>query len=430
MPKRKSHGHTFTWDAAEMKLLKDTSLAAPTVAAKLGISVETVRRKRQRLGITHQPILKKEPPIQQDKLEMGNKFWRLRYAELEIKYKKLLKTAATSEQLVDLAKSLAPTSYSPAPPIPHARKSSSKDKPQSAVVFLSDTHVGQVIDPSQTLGFGHYNTSIFLARLKFYEESIISILRDHTTTTVPELVLCFGGDMIHGALDHSAEASQHNTLFSQFFGAGHAFAQFIRNLHQYIPNIRVQTVVGNHPRWGTQKKMPTENRFSNLDQFLYAYTRALTKDLAGVKWQLDAQPFSLFKVQEFIFHLSHGDHLRGGDRALGIPNHAVGRMVSTNSQMFGKVGELSPNYFLVGHLHRSIALPHARGSVIVNGGFPGIDGFGLSAGFSPVDPSQTFFMVHPKYGITARYEIQLRFAKPAGPGEPAHYDIPADFALI
>lgn len=356
------------------------------------------------------PSPKAEPTTyEQDKSFADDSHWKRQYASLEAKYERAVKAASVSDQLVDLAKDLAPIKYSPLPPV--TRRAKSTGQSQSAVLLLSDTHVGQVVEPNQTLGFGRYDFDMFLARLKRLEDSVTSIVQDHTTTGLSELVLCLGGDMLHGALNHGAEAAQHNTLFNQFYGAGHAIAQFIRNLAPLVPKIRIFTVVGNHPRWINQHKMPTDNRYSNLDQFLYAYTQALLGVVTTVEWTLSQQPFALFEIQNHIFHLSHGDHLRGGDRALGIPNHSVARMVSSTTQLYGKFEQPAPHYYLTGHLHRSIVLPHARGSVIVNGGFAGIDGYSLSNGFSPVDPSQTFFLVHSKFGKAATYEIALKFAE-------------------
>lgn len=415
---------TESWSDEEIATARSTRTDAE-VALLVGRSEAAVRGKRQRLGLTE----KKEPiadtTLDDDKSRNRGDYWQRQYRILQGKYEQSLRQSTAVEQLVAMATDLAPVSYK-ARPYVKERSGEPAGQPQSAVLMLSDTHVGQVIEPEQTLGFGRYNFDIFLARLKFLEEAVSSILRDHTTTDVPELVVCLGGDMLDGALDHGAEAGQHNTLFTQFYGAGHALAQFIRNLATVVPSIRIQTTVGNHPRWQNQKRMPTKNRYSNLDQFLYAYTQALLTDIKEIKWNLDMQPFSLFDVQGFLFHLSHGDQLRGGDRALGIPNHSVGRMVSANAQMFGKVGQPSPHYFLVGHLHRDIVLPHARGSVIVNGGFPGMDGFGLANGFSPVDPSQVFFFVHPKYGKTATYNIQLKFAEVTA---DRPYDIPSSFPV-
>jgi hypothetical protein len=362
-----------------------------------------------------------------DQERAGNDYWKRQYQEQRAKYEKALKENSAVEQLVRLAVDLAPTSYKLNDSVRELlhRHGGHQGSPQSALLLLSDTHVGQKIPADQTLGYGGYDFATFLARLKYCERAVGSITNDHTTTKLDELVVCLGGDMIHGALNHGAEASQHSTLFEQFYGAAHAIAQFLRNLAHQLPKIRVYCTVGNHPRWSHQHKMPTDNRYSNLDQFLYAYIEALTRDIPTINWNLNKQPFALFDVQGFKFHLSHGDHLKGGDKALGIPNHAVGRMVSSTSQLFGKSQEASPHYFLVGHLHRSIVLPHARGSFIVNGGFPGLDGYGLAGGFSPVDPTQTFFLVHPKFGKTATYDIQLKHAIVDQDIFP--YDLPKNF---
>lgn len=347
--------------------------------------------------------------FEQDKERKAGDFWKREYQVLEKKYEKAIAQVTVAEQLIELAREVAPVSYSPLPEsVPNKP---GEDKSQSAVLILSDTHVGQEISPDQTLGFGGYNVDMFLARLKTVESSITSIVTRHTTTKVDELVVCFGGDLIHGALNHGAEAAQKITLFEQSYFAGHAFAQFLRNLAPLFPKVRAVGTVGNHPRFANQKRMPTENRFSNLDMFTLAYAEALSAGIPNLTWKLDRQPTALFDVQGFKFELLHGDTLRGGDRALGIPNHAVGRHVSGRAQLFGKHGQRSPDYYLCGHLHRDIVIPHAKGKFIVNGGFPGIDGYALAENFSPVDPTQTFFLMHPKYGQTASYSISLKFAQ-------------------
>lgn len=418
-----------TWTKSEIERLHNLreceGLTFNAIGSTLGRTAESCRLRYNRGGpaACEAHDFKKDPlaqgyttelppkTVEQDRERSGNTFWQREYKSLEAKYEKVLKEQVAVDQLVALASELAPRSYNPAPAIhrPNA-KGGGGGKPQSAVLLLSDSHVGQVVEPDQTLGFGRYDFPTFLSRLKYLEESVASILQDHTTTKIEELVVCLGGDMIEGALNHGAEAGQRNTLFTQFYNAGHALAQFLRNIAPLAPKTRIYCAVGNHPRWANQHKMPTTNRFSNLDSFLYAYIQALTTSITSIEWNLDSQPFALFDVQGFKFHLSHGDHLRGGDKALGIPNHSVGRMISSTTQLFGKTGAPAPHYYLVGHLHRSIVLPHARGSVVINGGFAGLDGYGLASGFSPVDPSQVFFLVHPKYGKTATYDIWLRNA--------------------
>lgn len=404
------------WTTEQLALASNPKLSNKQVADLTGRSEASVRGKRQRLQF--KPVVA-ETTVADDIKSLESNYWRDQYKSLKAKYDEVLRAETSTGRLVELATTLAPVSYDPAPPLPIHREKSGKQ--QSAVLMLTDTHVGAHVEPEQTLGFGGYNFDIFLQRLKFLERGVESILVDHVSTEVPELVVCLGGDMLHGNLNHAAEADQIATLFQQYYGAGHALAQFLRNVARLVPVLRIYTAVGNHTRWGTQRKMPTSNRYSNLDQFLYAYVQALTADLTNVKWTLDHQPFAIFDVQGFRFHLSHGDHLRGGDKALGIPNHSVGRMVSSTTQLFAKHEQAPPHYYLVGHLHRTITLPHARGSVIINGGFPGLDGFGLASGFTPADPTQTLFFVHPTYGKTATFDIQLKFAPKT---EDRPYNIP------
>jgi len=367
----------------------------------------------------------KPTTYEQDQENSSSNLWQRKFKELEGKYVKAVNENSVVSQLVSEIKSQAPLSYGPLPPVKRVR-SSEEGAPQSAVLLFSDTHVGKVVSPQQTLGFGEYNFDMFLARLKFLEESTISILKTHTSVQLDELVVAVLGDMLDGALAHGAEAAQRNTLFSQYYLAGHAIAQCFRALAAHVPKIRVRTVVGNHTRWQNQKRMPTENRFSNLDMFLYALVEALTKDIKNIEWDLNAQPFSIFEVQGFTFHAAHGDHLRGGDKALGIPNHAIGREISTKTQLFNKHGRQAPHYYVCGHLHRDIQLPHALGDVTINGGFPGLDNYSLSENFNPVDATQTLFLVHPRFGKTAQYKVHLKFAE-VGPERP--YALPKAFPI-
>lgn len=370
------------------------------------------------------PVTRPEPTYEEDMEAAESGHWKQRFAILQGKYRKALAENSVVNQLVQEIRSVAPTSYDPAPAVV-SNRSEDHGTPQSAFLMLSDTHVGKVIDPNQTLGFGGYNFGLYLKRLKYLEESVISIKENHTTTHIEELVVAILGDMLDGALNHGVEAGQRSPLFNQYYGAAHATAQFLRNLSAHFPVIRIKTVVGNHTRWQTQRKMPTENRFSNLDMFYYALVQALVSDIKNIDFRLDAQPFSVFKVQGFVFHAAHGDHLRGGDQGLGIPSRAVAREISAKTQLYMKHGQQAPHYYVTGHLHREIILPHTLGDYTVNGGFPGVDNYGLSENFSAVDPSQRFFFVHPKYGKTAEYGLSLKHAdcmdKPT-------YTIPEGFA--
>ncbi len=424
------------WTESDIAVLREP-IGFKEAAKIIGCGENAVRAKRQKLGIQASgkgPFKQRVPgaqaessdtTYQQDVDFSAADLWRQRFTSLNSKYQRALRENSIVQQLVAEINDVAPRSYSALPAIaqPGVRTNGSN---QSAVLLFSDSHVGQVVTPEQTLGFGGYNFDIFLARLKYLEESALSIIENHMTMQIDELVVLMLGDMLHGNLNHAVEAGQHLTLFQQYYAAGHAIAQFFRNLAPHFPKVRIKTCVGNHTRWGTQKKMPTDNRYSNLDMFLYALVQALTKDITNIEWALDMQPFCIFEVKGFKCKAFHGDHLRGGDKALGIPNHAIGREVSTTSQLFNKHGQQAPSYYFGGHLHRGIQLPHAQGEVIINGGFPGLDGYALNENFNPVDPMQRLLFMHPKYGRTAEYPLSLKFAEVMN---IRPYELPTDFNL-
>lgn len=416
---------TKMWNNKELAIALEWALSDAQVAAATGRSHTSVQRKRERLRADKRVVIASSAPfagyggldpappmkqatttMEEDASESDNDYWERNYKALKKKYKTVLEEKCLIDRLTEDIKVLAPVSYDPRPPAIPDRNV--EHEPQSACLMLSDSHVGQKVDSDQTLGFGGYDMSVFLARLAKLQHAVVSIVTEHITTRVPELVIWWGGDMLHGNLGHAAEADHVVTLFDQYYEGAHAFAKFIRDVAHVFPLVRCYAVVGNHTRWGTQHKMPTTNRFSNLDMFLYTLAEALTKDIKNVLWYLDAQPMCRFEIQKHSFLGLHGDTLRGGDKALGIPAHAVGRMLNCITQLTQKGGEFSPNYYLVGHLHRSMTLPHGRGAVMVNGGFSGLDGYGLSEFFQPVDPVQRFFFVNSKYGVTAHYELALK----------------------
>lgn len=427
--------HTFEWTTQRVDRLRELRRAGWTckqIAEFFKISLVAVERKWARIRCSVTAATSPEPedilggagnlnpaPVE-DKSRIDYWKGRAAAAEKELAQAQSAKTAV--EVLSEQMHELAPKAYAPPPFHNNPEFKKPGGTPQSAVLMFSDTHIGAVVKPEQTLGMGGYNFELFLRRLKRLEKSVFSILEDHTTTPIAEIVIPILGDMLDGALTHSAESGQANTLLAQFYSGGHAIAQFLRNLSVLAP-VRLHGCVGNHTRWQNQHKMPTKNRNSNFDQLLYLYVQALTRDIPRIQWHLDWQPFATFEVQGFPFYALHGDNIRGGDKMLGIPNHSIGRMVGTTTQLFSRAKKDIPAYYLLGHLHRGIELPHANGEVLVNGAFPGIDGFALSEYFNSSRPMQRFFLMHPKFGVAAGYKLRLDL----GDETPHDYQLPEQF---
>jgi predicted MPP superfamily phosphohydrolase len=404
-------------DLAKLTSMVEVNSTSVAIARVLDRTQKSVERKIESLGLKRPPRDLEMPEHVSDA-----EHWRDEFKRICRELTKERKRNKAVNILVEDVKEIAPVSYKTAPQVKWpARK---PGKSQSAVLILSDTHIGQVVTPEQTQGFGEYNFDTFLNRMKRLEDTIHSILSDHTNTKIDEMVVAMLGDMLHGALNHAEEAGQRNVVFNQFYAGAHVIAQFLRNMSTLVPKMRIYTTVGNHTRWGTQHKMPAKNRFSNFDMMLYAMLEALTSDIENIEWNLSEQPFAQFDVQGFKFWASHGEELKGGDKAIGIPVHSMGRRISSTTQMMASQGLAPINYYVFGHHHKSMTVPHANGEMICNGCFAGIDDFAFSAGFTPVAPIQRFFLVHPVVGRAATYDIQLRLAKPGG---AEHYEVPSKF---
>lgn len=252
---------------------------------------------------------------------------------------------------------------------------------------------------------------------------------------VQALCVCFG---VRASLANYGEGGKFQRLNLQLYGdpiplGERATVEYTAPAGERVWCVRTRTenfmcrrggksyFTGN-TRWANQKRMPTVNRFSNLDMFAMAIIEALTASVDNVHWHLTKQPFVEFDVLGYAHHLSHGDHLRGGDKSLGVPAHAFGRELSVTSQLAAKHGKPPVNYYLHGHFHRPMELPHAGGEILVNGGWPGIDEYALTSHFNPADPQQRLYFVHPTYGRTANYYLSLKHAA-RGDGD-ARYTLP------
>ena len=282
-------------------------------------------------------------------------------------------------------------------------------RPESAVLLVSDTHVGQVVSSIQTSGFGSYSPRIFCERLHYVQEKVIEVL-SQSPAGVDELHVLLLGDIVHGGLNHGAEREDNCLIADQFQLAVWTLHQFLCALAFRVPLLRVHTVVGNHGRWPGQHKMPTKNRFSNLDHLVYASLQLSLKvhGLTNISMELNDAPRQIIEIKGSRFLAAHGDHLRGGDRQFGVPIHSMTRDVNATAQRYAAADDRGVDYFLVGDKHRSMSLPLARGEYIVNGSMVGVDEFAMS--FCPGEAMQLLFGVDEKLRKTWSYPVKVAHA--------------------
>jgi predicted phosphodiesterase len=273
-----------------------------------------------------------------------------------------------------------------------------------AVVVISDSHIGQVVDYRETeTATLAYNPAVFVARSHHLEIELAKILQNHS---VKEIVVLFAGDIVHGRLRHSLEDDLTLPIATQVDLALHLFVQFLARLTQMAKRVVVHGVAGNHGRWPGSRKMPTDRRWSQLDTLFFQAAQALCAAiLPTVIFHERFSARRLIDVEDFRILLLHGDQLRGGPYATnGVHKkmqHWLMRCVQT--------GQRPPNLIVLGDKHVSANLPVGLGEALINGSFVGEDVFGQN--FAPSPPSQSAFIVRPGVGKIATHTIRLDSAK-------------------
>ena len=393
---------------------------ARRIAKALGLARETVRDSIRAIGMEKAINTEKVDPL--DSHEASAMRSRLRKLEVRSAWE----DRAVSE-IGDALKASLPGigEIVTAPPYRHPKVKDGRT-PEVALLVISDTHVGKRITRDTTMGMGFYNPEVFLWRLAHLEKQVVHLIRDELRAPISEIYVALLGDLVEGCLEHAQEKADRDLVAEQCLFAGTAFYQFIRNLSAFRPVKVVGAAVGNHGRWPTQKKMPTENRFSNFDWITMGMVEGLAREtLKDVKFVMHRSPFWIDDINGWQFMFGHGDHLRGGDKAMGVPAHSIARQINAMTQRSAARGLRPPDYYIVGDKHRPIQLPTATGRFMVNGAWFEDDGYALTQNFSPARPHQIFFGVHPKIGKSWSYDVALDLA-----GETHHYHVPGYLAHL
>jgi hypothetical protein len=282
---------------------------------------------------------------------------------------------------------------------------SARDKNLSAVLLLSDTHIGKIVRADQTDDLGSYSPLTYLARLDYLIRTVVDDVGASGVLPVRELHVLLLGDLVEGLLEHGTEREEKLLMVEQFSVAAYTLFEALLRLCAAVPRVHVYGVCGNHGRWPSQRRMPTENRHSNFDSLVYSALQAMTTaaNVPNLVFDLRTESRQIIEVGRFRIHAQHGDEIRGGDLPLrGIQSEVYH---STLRRVMNGRGRI--DYWVLGHLHRSATLPLGDGNVVINGSFVGLDSYAMR--FAPTVASQTLFWLEDE-GKTLQRELRLQAA--------------------
>lgn len=284
-----------------------------------------------------------------------------------------------------------------------------KTKPQFpeevANIVLSDWHLGEVVRKEETGGLCEFNMEIAQKRIEKLLESQKEIILIHTRGGIPikKCVVWLLGDIITGETIYKGQKNFIEFgIAEQIVNAKQTLGEFLLNLLTLYSNVKVVAVMGNHGRVGVRGEATVI--WNNYDWVVYNWTKDLLSNYAQIEWNISQAWFIIEEIEGWRFIGQHGEDIR---QWLRTPWYGIERDIAEMTEILSDIEEKPPYYWLYAHFHVAEQAETPRGERIINGSLVGGNLFSVKKLRKVSRPSQSFFGVSRKQGITWRYNIYL-----------------------
>lgn len=274
---------------------------------------------------------------------------------------------------------------------------------EEAVLLFSDAQIGERVTKEETNGLGEYNIDIFRSRMRFLTDEVRRISKiQQMANRIEHLNIFMLGDNVDGINVYRGQVHHLDSLIvDQFLIGAHEIAASLIKLLDTFKKIRVWGIVGNHGRIGRKGENPS---YINWDFLLYKVLSFLLKNYNDrIKWNIPLSNWTVATVNQQNFLLLHGDTIRAWN---GLPYYGIDRADSRLTTMLA-AHEKTYRYMCLGHHHNPADIDSPGGEKILNGTMVGGSNFSINQLHTSSRPSQWFFGVHHKRGITWRHKIIL-----------------------
>jgi hypothetical protein len=336
---------------------------------------------------TKKPVLSKIEEI--EVTEVAHHL-RHKIRELESQVKDYQKTKGHA---IEMARTVAEAvkAVSPYPKHSYAPQGKS-DAVMGCVMNLSDVHVGEMIRPAETQGFGAFNYEIAERRVFGYVDDVLAWVTMHRRNfDIPNLHIFGIGDYISGDIHKELQVTNEFPLPVQTAKAGILLGEAVRRLAPHFHKVYFEGVgADNHGRLNPkpQCKQKTSNSMSFL---VHALIEAYCGNHKNVQFTFAEGMKHLVTVAEHNFLVEHGDTVKA---VMGIPYYGLERMAAREARRRMNT-EQTYHYQVIGHWH---VPAFVSGNIIMNGSVSGTTEFDHSCGRHAA-PAQTSFLVNPKHGM-------------------------------
>lgn len=377
------------------------------VARALGIDPRTARAEKKKLAAGAEKPVAPEPSAAEQRRMVGleDEVKRLR-RQLREQQREDLDTEAVRILLGRIAgASVAPPDWMVDP-----GKARGRGTPEVPVTVWSDWHIPEVVSLSETGGRNAYNPEIAEQRVRSLVAATISLARNHGPGSYPGIVVNLLGDFVSGGLHPELAKTDAEEIIPSVLRCVELLAWALGQIADAFGQVYVPCASGNHGR-ATQKPEFKRYIYKNFDWLIY---QLLARQFAGDgRFVFDIPDTNEVHYRVFgqRYLAMHGDMLgvKGGDGIIG----SLGPIARGETKVGKQASALGLDYdvLVIGHWHQMLWLPR----VIVAGTLKGWDEYARSALRAPPAPAcQPLWFVHPRRGITSRWEIGVEEPREAG----------------
>lgn len=264
-------------------------------------------------------------------------------------------------------------------------------KPSSdctAVLVLSDWHVGETVDPSTVNDENIYNIKEVEKRVKkLFERSVEWIDLAKSKFKIKRLVMAMLGDIIAGYIheelveNNSMSPTQEVLFAHDLINSG---IDYITK-HCKLNEILIPCSFGNHGRTTLNKKVSTSYK-NSYEWLLYKFMQK--KESSKIKFIVDNGYHTYLKLYpNYTIRFHHGDSIRYRDGVGGI-SIPINKAISKWNK--SKHADLD----VLGHFHQQ----YDGGHFICNGSLIGWNPYALYIKAACEPPQQSFFIIDKNYG--------------------------------
>jgi len=293
-------------------------------------------------------------------------------------------------------------------PVKYVKKDQDTSTPVIACMQIADAHMGAVQPLDEIEGFNEFNPEICRDRqLNFAHRFNRWVDRNRLSHTIHECAVLVTGDLISGDIHQELQVTNAFPITVQVVEAAKVLAEQMIELSQNFTSIEVHFIsADNHGRL-TRKPQAKQEGLNSMNYLVGVLARAYLSQIPNVNFNIYPMHEKVVQVGARNYLIAHGHGMRAW---MGIPWYSaerkVGKEATARMQLIMdqklQMSDVGFHKFVFSHFHTPLdtAMYSCCGSV------QGTDAYDHVAGRYAV-PSQAGWLIHPKYGETARENFEL-----------------------